>query len=153
MRSPLALSPKLLLPAMLLAAGWVHAEGCTIDLKANDAMKFDQRTVTVASTCKTITVNLVHTGKLPAQAMGHNVVIASADTYQAVAQDGMAAGLAADYVKAGDPRVIAATKIIGGGETTSTTFAGSKLKAGGTYKFFCTAPGHLALMTGQVAVK
>jgi len=153
MRHVLAVSAKLLLPAMLLASGWAHAEGCTIDLKANDAMKFDQRAVTVSSTCKTITVNLVHTGKLPAQAMGHNVVIASAATYQAVAQDGMAAGIAANYVKAGDPRVIAATKIIGGGETTSTTFAGSQLKAGGAYKFFCTAPGHLAMMTGQVVVK
>jgi len=152
-QSPLATSPKLLFLAMVLASGFVHAEGCTIDLKANDAMKFDQRAVTVSSTCKTITINLVHTGKLPAQAMGHNVVIASADTYQAVAQDGMAAGLAANYVKAGDKRVIAATKIIGGGETTSATFAGSTLKAGGAYKFFCTAPGHLALMTGQVIVK
>jgi azurin len=153
MRNPPTLVSSLLLLATLLAPGLVHAEGCTIDLKANDAMKFDQRTVTVSSTCKTITINLAHTGKLPAQAMGHNVVIASADSYQAVAQDGMAAGPAANYVKAGDPRVVAATKFIGGGEKTSTSFAGSKLKAGGAYKFFCTAPGHLAMMTGQVIVK
>lgn len=142
-----------LLLLALAASGLAHADNCTINLKSNDAMKFDQRAVTVSSTCKTITVNLAHTGKLPAQAMGHNVVIASADTYQAVAQDGMTAGLAGNYVKAGDPRVIASTKIIGGGETTSTSFAGSKLKAGGAYKFFCTAPGHLATMTGQLIVK
>ena len=137
----------------MAASGLAQADSCSINLKANDAMKFDQRAVTVSSTCKTITINLAHTGKLPAQAMGHNVVIATADSYQAAAQDGMAAGLAANYVKPADPRVIAFTKIIGGGETTSTSFAGSKLKAGGAYKFFCTAPGHLGTMTGQLIVK
>jgi len=103
----------------MAASGLAQADSCSINLKANDAMKFDQRAVTISSTCKTITINLAHTGKLPAQAMGHNVVIATADTYQAVAQDGMAAGLAANYVKPADPRVIAFTKIIGGGENTS----------------------------------
>ena len=137
----------------MAASGLAQADSCSINLKANDAMKFDQRAVTISSTCKTITINLAHTGKLPAQAMGHNVVIATADTYQVVAQDGMAAGLAANYVKPADPRVIAFTKIIGGGETTSASFAGSKLKAGGAYKFFCTAPGHLGMMTGQLVVK
>ena len=137
----------------MAASGLAQADSCSINLKANDAMQFDQHTVTVSSKGKTITIKLAHTGKLPAQAMGHDVVIATADTYQAVAQDGVAAGLAANYVKAGDPRVIASTKIIGGGATTSTTFAGSRLKAGGAYKFFCTAPGHLGMMTGQLVVK
>jgi azurin len=135
------------------ASGLVHAESCSIDLKGDDAMKFDQHSVTVSASCKTIDVKLTHTGKLPAPAMGHNVVIAPADVYQAVANDGLKAGLAAHYVKPGDARVIAATRIIGGGETTSTSFPGSKLKAGGAYKFFCTAPGHLATMTGQLIVK
>lgn len=137
----------------LAASGLVHAESCTINLKSNDAMQFDQRSATVSSTCKTITVNFSHTGKLPAQAMGHNLVIATAADYQAVAQDGLKAGLANNYVKPGDPRVIASTKIIGGGQTTSTTFAGSNLKAGGAYKMFCTAPGHLGMMTDQLIVK
>lgn len=137
----------------LSASGLVHAEKCSIDLKAGDAIKYDQRSITVSSTCKTITIQLTHTGKLPAAAMGHNVVIAPADVYQSVAQDGLKAGLAANYLKAGDTRVIASTKIVGGGEKTSTSFPGSKLKAGGAYKFFCTAPGHLALMTGQLIVE
>ncbi|WP_159015653.1 azurin [Cognatiluteimonas profundi] len=143
----------LLFLAVFLASGFVHAESCTIDLKSNDAMRFDQHSATVSSTCKTITVNFSHTGKLPAQAMGHNLVIASAADYQAVAQDGLKAGLANNYVKPGDTRVIASTKIIGGGESTSTTFPGSKLKAGGAYKLFCTAPGHLGMMTDQLIVK
>lgn len=139
--------------AALCAYGSVHAQSCAVDLTTGDQIKYDKRSVTVSSTCPTIAVTLKHTGKLPAQVMGHNVVIAGADTYQAVAQDGMQAGLAGNYVKAGDPRVIASTKIIGGGETASASFPGSKLKAGGAYKFFCTAPGHLALMTGTLIVK
>lgn len=135
------------------ASSLVHAQGCSVDLTTSDQIRYDQRSVTVSAACPTITVKLTHTGKLPAQVMGHNVVIAGADSYQAVAQEGLAAGLASNYVKGGDPRVIASTKIIGGGETASTSFPGSKLKAGGAYKFFCTAPGHLALMTGALIVK
>ena len=144
---------SLFLPLMLLASGAIHAENCSISLKADDAMKFDQRTVTVDHACKTITINLAHIGRLPAKAMGHNVVVTSSDAFQAVAQAGATAGLAGNYVPANDPRVIASTKVIGGGETTSTTFAGSLLKVGGAYMFFCSAPGHWTLMRGSVVVK
>jgi len=137
----------------LSAAGMAHADNCSIDLKTSDAIKYDQRNVTVSAACQTVTITLTHTGKLPVQTMGHNVVIAESGAVQAVAQDGLKAGLAANYVKAGDTRVIAATRMIGGGETASTTFPGSALKAGGTYRFFCTAPGHVALMNGQLVVK
>lgn len=136
-----------------LHAGPAHADNCTIDLKVGDSLKFDQRTVTVSSSCKTITIHLAHQGQLPAQTMGHNVVITATDALQAVANDGMKAGLAGNYVPAGDKRVIASTKIIGGGETTSTSFPGSVLKAGGAYTFFCSAPGHWPVMRGQLVVK
>jgi azurin len=85
--------------------------------------------------------------------MGHNVVIASTEDYQAVVNGGMKAGLTADFVDSSDNRVIAHTKIIGGGEKTSVTFPGGRLKPGGDYKFFCTSPGHVSLMRGQVIVK
>ena len=143
----------LILAASLMASGLVHAGNCIIDLKADDAMKFDQQTVTVAASCKTITINLAHTGKLPIQTMGHNVVIAPTDAFQTIAQDGVKAGLAGNYVPAGNARVIAHTKVIGGGEKTTASFPGRKLKAGGAYTFFCSAPGHWALMKGQVVVK
>ena len=139
--------------ALLFASGAVHAANCSIDLKGDDAMKFDQSSVSVDASCKTITIHLTHTGKLPAQSMGHNVVIAATDAIQAIATDGMKAGLAGDYVQPGDARVIAHTKIVGGGQTTSATFPGNKLKAGGAYSFFCSAPGHWAVMKGTVVVK
>lgn len=143
----------LVLLAALMSSSLVHAENCSIDLQADDAMKFDQHSVTVAATCKAVTIHLTHTGKLPIATMGHNVVIALTDAFQSVAQDGMKAGLAGDYVNAGDARVIAHTKIIGGGAATTTTFPGNKLKAGAAYTFFCSAPGHWSLMQGKLVVK
>ena len=49
-----------------------------------------------------------------------------------------------------DARVLASTKMIGGGESTKATFAGKALKAGGEYSFFCSFPGHEGLMHGTV---
>ena len=36
--------------------------------------------------------------------------------------------------------------------TTKATFAGNMLKAGGDYTFFCSFPGHAALMKGKLVV-
>ena len=50
------------------------------------------------------------------------------------------------------PRVIAATPMVGGGARPRAKFAGSKLKAGGDYSFFCSFPGHSAIMKGKLVV-
>ena len=68
-----------------------------------------------------------------------------------IARDGMS--ITPEHIKDGDARVIAHSKMIGGGESASVTFDVSKLKAGGPYKFFCSFPGHLALMQGNIAVQ
>ena len=70
--------------------------------------------------------------------------------FNAVASAGMGAGLANDYVAPGDQRVLAHTKTIGGGQTTSVTFQTSILKPGGDYRYLCTFPGHNALMRGTL---
>ena len=143
-----------LLFGLLLFSGIAQAApNCSIDLKGNDQMQYDQKSITVSSTCKKITINLTHTGKLPAQSMGHNVVITTAEDEAGVVQDGMAAGAAANYIKAGDKRVIAHTKLIGGGEKTSAAFPRALLKAGKSYMFFCSMPGHASMMKGQLLVK
>jgi len=89
---------------------------------------------------------------MPVTAMGHNVVISQTVLYQAIANDGLKAGAAANYVPMNDARVIAATSLVGGGQSTKTTFPGSRLKAGGDYAFFCSFPGHAALMRGKLVV-
>jgi azurin len=70
----------------------------------------------------------------------------------AVANDGLAAGIANNFVKKDDPRVIAHTKVVGGGESTSVTFATSLLKKGQAYKYMCTFPGHNGLMNGDFTI-
>lgn len=139
--------------AGLLLAGNAAAENCVIDLKGDDAMKFDKTEVVVSASCAEITIRLAHVGQLPATAMGHNVVIAATGDIQALGTAGMTAGIAADYVPADDARVLGHTRIVGGGASTSATFPGSALKAGGDYSFFCSFPGHWAIMKGKLVVE
>ena len=125
--------------------------GCAIEVDSNDAMQYNVKSITVPASCDEFTINLNHVGKMPVAAMGHNVVVTTQDDMQAVAADGMAAGLDVGYVKPDDDRVIAKTDMIGGGESTSVTFDVSDLD--GDYKFFCSFPGHAALMNGTLTVE
>ena len=137
--------------ALLGAVGTAQAQNCTISLEGNDRMQFDKKSVSVSASCPTITVELAPTGSLPVAAMGHNVVITEGADANDVAQAGIKAG-APTYVPEGDDRIIAATEMIGGGASTSITFPGNKLTAGGDYAFFCSFPGHSGIMRGTVEV-
>ena len=133
---------------LALASAPVLAAECSVDIAGNDQMQFDKKEITVSKSCKQFTVNLKHPGKLAKNVMGHNWVLTKQADMQGAVNDGMAAGLDNNYVKAGDTRVIAHTKVIGGGETDSVTFDVSKLAAGQDYAYFCSFPGHFALMKG-----
>ena len=124
------------------------ADPCQLEITGNDQMQYDKQTLGAPASCAQVTLTLHHAGKLPREAMGHNWVLVNGADYDAVTSTGMSAGLANDYVPPGDKRVIAHTKIIGGGQTASVTFPTSGLKAGGDYRFLCTFPGHNALMHG-----
>ena len=126
---------------------------CSTEIHGSDAMQFDVNSITVPASCTDFTIKLTHPGTMPVAAMGHNVVIAAQADMAGVAADGIAAGVAGDYVKAGDTRVIAHTKLIGGGENTSVTFPVAKIKDGGPYEFFCSFPGHSSMMKGTIAVQ
>jgi azurin len=89
---------------------------------------------------------------MPVAAMGHNVVIATSGDMAGVLADGIGAGVANDYVKPGDTRVVAHTKLVGGGQSTSVSFDTAKLKDGGPYEFFCSFPGHATVMKGPISV-
>jgi azurin len=137
-----------LLAGALGLARPAHADPCQLEISGSDQMQYDRQTLTVPASCKEVTVTLHHTGKLPRDVMGHNWVLVNASDFEAVANAGLGAGLASDYVPAGDKRVLAHTKIIGGGQTTSITFPTAILKPGGDYRYLCTFPGHNALMRG-----
>jgi len=141
-------SRRLLLALALVgAAGAAQAAGnCTVSLKGNDAMQFDLKEATVSASCATVT------GKLPATAMGHNVVVSTTADMAGVNRDAIRAGVANNYVPAKDARVIAHTTLIGGGQKTQVRFPGNKLTAGGDYSFYCSFPGHSAMMKGKLVV-
>ncbi|MDR1890209.1 MAG: azurin [Zoogloeaceae bacterium] len=143
---------KFLLPAALLAAsvGAASAATCEAVVESNDAMKYNVSEIAIDKSCKKFTVTLKHVGKQPKAAMGHNWVLTKAADQAGVNADGIKAGAGKDYLPAGDARVIAATKLIGGGETTSVSFDTSKLKSGEKYVFFCSFPGHSGLMKGTI---
>ena len=63
----------------------------------------------------------------------------------------MSAGADNNYLPKDDPRVLAHTKLVGGGESTSVTFKTDGL-AGKDLTFFCSFPGHFAMMKGTFKV-
>ena len=117
---------------------------------ANDAMQFNTKEIQVSKACKEFTITLKHTGTQPKASMGHNIVIGKTEDMDGIFKDGVGAA-DTDYVKPDDARVVAHTKLIGGGEESSLTLDPAKL-ADGEYKFACTFPGHGALMNGKVTL-
>lgn len=143
------------MPATPAAGGKPAAtvKDCATTIEGNDAMQFDVGSIAVPASCGKFTINLKHTGTMPVTAMGHNVVISKESDMQGVLADGMGAGAASNYVKPGDARVVAHTKLVGGGQSTSVSFDTSKIKDGGPYEFFCSFPGHASMMKGSISVQ
>lgn len=145
---------KLILTAALLGLSFsaVASDNCSIKLKGDDRMQFDSKEVKVSASCPKITIELEHTGKLPVAAMGHNIVVAKTSDVAGIAKDAISAGAANGYLPKDDPRVIGATKMIGGGEKAQSSIGAKKLVSGGDYTFFCSFPGHSSIMKGKIVV-
>lgn len=135
---------------LCFSAAGALAKTCEILVEGSDSMQFNTKELTIGKDCKEVKLTLKHTGKLPKSAMGHNLVISSEKDQAGILAESAKAGLAKDYLPEGDKRVVAATKLLGGGETSTITFKKDLLKAGEAYKFFCTFPGHSGLMQGVV---
>ncbi|MDH4583640.1 azurin [Pseudomonas sp. BN415] len=137
---------------LALASAPLLAAECAVDVQGTDQMSFDTKEIKVSKSCKTFTVNLKHVGKLPRNVMGHNWVLSKTADATLIASEGITVGLDKDYLKADDARIIAHTKMIGGGESDSVTFDVAKLAAGEGYEFFCSFPGHVSMMKGTLAL-
>jgi azurin len=142
---------KLLFTAALLFLTHVAtAEVCPLAINATDDMRFEQETLQVDVRCTEVAVTLRHTGKLPANIMGHDWVLTKTNDVAAVANAGMGAGLAKNFQQPGDKRIVAATKVVGGGESTTVQFSTALLEHGVSYSYFCSAPGHFSIMKGRL---
>lgn len=138
-------------PASTAGTRPARVADCATTIESNDAMQYDADSIAIPAACSSFTIHLRHVGVLPVGAMGHNVVIARQADMAAIAADGTT--VVPEHLKPDNPRVIAHTAMIGGGESTSVTFDVARLAEGGPYRFFCSFPGHLALMQGSLLVQ
>jgi azurin len=80
--------------------------------------------------------------------MGHNFVLLTKGTDIAKFATAAMNAKATEYIPS--KGVIAHTKLIGGGESTTIKFT---VSAKGTYDFICSFPGHYAMMKGKFIVE
>lgn len=122
----------------------------TVTIEGNDQMRYNKNEIRVKAG-QTVKLTLKHTGQMDKAVMGHNWVLLVPGTD--INEFGMAAVDAADndYIPVDrENQVIAHTKMIGGGESTTIEF---EAPAAGTYDFICSFPGHIALMQGKFIVE
>lgn len=140
------------LAATLLFPGEAGARSCAVTVEVGDSLNFSLKEITVDSSCESFSLTLKHAGTMPASSMGHNWVLTRAEDFDGAVMDGQMSGAENNFVKPGDERVLAATKVIGGGEETAISFDPSILEPGGDYTFFCSFPAHFVLMRGKLIV-
>jgi azurin len=136
----------------LFGGGVAMADGCRITIEANDMMQFNQRLLSVPGDCAEVELTLKHVGAQTARVMGHNWVLSRTRDAAALANAGASAGFDHNYQLVGDERIVAATKIVGGGESTTIKFSTSALQASEDYSFFCSSPGHFSMMKGKFKI-
>src|SRR3981189_3602900 len=135
--------------ALLLGARAVYADSCSVTIEGNDRMQFNLQQITVPSECGEVEVRLRHSGRMSAKVMGHDWVLAKDSDMSSIVNAGLAAGLTRGFLPDNDKRIIAATKVVGGGESTTVKFSTAALVQGARYVFFCTSPGHSSVMRGR----
>jgi azurin len=140
------------LAATLSFSSEAEAKSCAVTVEVRDALVFSLKEITVDSSCESFSLTLKHVGKMPASSMGHNWVLTGTEDFDGAVKDGQMSGADNNFVKPGDERVLAATKVIGGGEESTISFDPSILEPGGDYTFFCSFPAHFVLMRGKLIV-
>lgn len=119
-------------------------------LESTDAMQFTKKELKVKAG-QNVKLTLKHTGKLAKAAMGHNFVLLAQGTDVAAFGQKAAQARDTDYIPQSEAsKILAHTKLIGGGESTTVEFKAPKK---GTYTYICSFPGHYALMQGKLIVE
>lgn len=126
------------------------AEENVLVIEGNDQMQFNKKELKAVAG-KPIKLTLKHVGKIPKEAMGHNLVILQEGTDEAAFAAKAITAKDTDYIPASEKAsIIAHTKLLGGGEEDTIEFTIDKK---GTYNFLCTFPGHVAMMKGVLIVE
>jgi azurin len=135
---------------LMLAFNLVLADDCSIQIVGSDMMKYDLQEINISSKCVSFDIKLKHGGKLPVSAMGHNIGITEESNFMLVAQlINMENGIENGYLPTSD-KILFRSDMIGGGESTSLTVDPSKLDSTKSFIYFCSFPGHWAIMKGKI---
>jgi azurin len=115
------------------------AEGAIV-VTGNDQMKFDKTEFTVPAGSQ-VTIEFRNIGRMPKEAMGHNLVVLTKDTNVTTFANAAMRHPQNEYVPPEmQDSVIAATRVLGPGESQTITFTAPTET--GDYPFVCSFPGH-----------
>lgn len=118
-----------------------------IIINSFDSMVFDKNKIKVESG-KTIILTLNHKGKIGKEFMGHNFVLLKKEIDVDNFAKRAVSAKENDYIPISDD-MIAYTKMIGGGESTTIKFLAPEP---GNYIYICSFPGHYMMMRGEFLV-
>jgi azurin len=126
------------------------AEENVLVIEGNDQMQFNTNELKAVAG-KPIKLTLKHVGKIPKEAMGHNLIVLQEGADQSAFALKANEAKATDYIPESEKTsIIAHTKLLGGGEEDTIEFTIDKK---GSYPFICSFPGHVAMMKGTLVVE
>jgi azurin len=158
-----SLSASLILSAALLAACGKKEEkesqgaqaqpaaeaAAPITITGNDQMQYSTKAIEVPAGSQ-VTLIMQNVGTMPKESMAHNFTLLQAGTVVADFATKAMAAKDNGYIPAGDPAIIAHTKLVGPGESDTIHFTAPPA---GQYPYLCTFPGHFAVMNGILTSK
>lgn len=120
-----------------------------LSLECTDQMQFTKNELKAPA--GPIILTLKHTGKMEKTVMGHNLVILKPGTDISDFSIKAIDAKDTEYIPASEKsKVIAHTKLLGGGESDTIEFT---IKEKGTYDYICSFPGHSGMMIGKLIVE
>ena len=148
----LALAATLVVPVAAQTPSKPVGPPRTIDIVANDEMKYSVTTIT-AKPGEQLRVRLIARGVVPKIAMAHNFVLLKPGTNELKFVEAGAAFRDQDFVAPTmKASVLAKTTLAGPGETVQVVFTAPAKP--GSYSYLCTFSGHFqAGMRGVLIVK
>ena len=126
------------------------AEDCKIVISGSDMMRFDTKEIIIHGNCEKFVITLKHSGNLPINAMGHNIVFLETKNLQKiVSKINMSHGIENGFLPEME-EILSKSKMIGGGQETTIELDLNVFNRGAEYMFICSFPGHFALMQGKL---
>jgi len=141
-----------LLAVLLTASAALAADPVKVTIEGNDQMKFDVTEISAAPG-QEVEVTLKNVGSMPKVSMGHNFVLLDNEVEPQKFVEASMRHMKTEYIAPDMKKhVLAATKLLGPGESDTVTFKAPSKP--GTYTYICSFPGHLAIgMKGVLTVK